>query len=250
MKILGSDFDGTFNYKGIDDVKRNAISRWRSEGNIFAIVSGRSADDLTNIVKEFSFECDYLVAHNGAVIAQPSGKIVSSTQCDGSIAVSLLKLLFENGCTWANVGVSSTFKVYADVTESESEDEYNLQNLPEIPWFTQISTRCADFTTAEKVTNVIREHMGNVLNPLQNGACIDIVKADINKAKGIYRLMDIIGAKYEDVIVVGDNVNDRDMIKEFKSYAMENGVDMIKKLADHTTPGVTELIEQELSGNI
>ena len=61
--------------------------------------------------------------------------------------------------------------------------------------------------------------------------------------------MNLLGAKYEDVTVVGDNVNDKDMIEEFNSYAMESGVDSIKKLADHITPGVAELIEKELSDN-
>jgi hydroxymethylpyrimidine pyrophosphatase-like HAD family hydrolase len=50
-------------------------------------------------------------------------------------------------------------------------------------------------------------------------------------------------------IVAGDNVNDLDIIKEFKSHAMENGVDMIKKVANYTAPGVVELIERELLVN-
>ena len=52
--------------------------------------------------------------------------------------------------------------------------------------------------------------------------------------------------KYEDVIAVGDNINDRDMLAEFRSYAMKNGVDFIKELADDTVSSVTELIEKEL----
>ena len=50
----------------------------------------------------------------------------------------------------------------------------------------------------------------------------------------------------EDVIAVGDNVNDTDMIRDFYSYAMERGVDSIKDLADHTTETVAELIQKEL----
>ena len=85
------------------------------------------------------------------------------------------------------------------------------------------------------------------LNPLQNGCWIDIVRTDMNKAKGLYILMEYLGAKYDDIIAVGDNINDSDMIREFKSYAMENGVDDIKKLADYVTPGIAELIERELN---
>jgi len=36
------------------------------------------------------------------------------------------------------------------------------------------------------------------------------------------------------------------MIAAFFSYAMENGVDCIKALADRTTPSVTALIDREL----
>jgi hydroxymethylpyrimidine pyrophosphatase-like HAD family hydrolase len=50
----------------------------------------------------------------------------------------------------------------------------------------------------------------------------------------------------ENVIAVGDNVNDTDMIRDFYSYAMERGVDSIKKLADATTETVAELIRNEL----
>jgi hydroxymethylpyrimidine pyrophosphatase-like HAD family hydrolase len=71
----------------------------------------------------------------------------------------------------------------------------------------------------------------------------------MDKAKGIYRLIDLLGAKYEDVISVGDNINDKDMIKEFRSYAMENAVPLIKELADYETSGITELIERELEIN-
>ena len=81
---------------------------------------------------------------------------------------------------------------------------------------------------------------------LQNGRCIDIVRHDMNKAKGLYLLMDITGAEYEDVIAVGDNINDEDMLREFRSYAMENGVPYIKEIANDITKGIAELIEKEL----
>jgi hydroxymethylpyrimidine pyrophosphatase-like HAD family hydrolase len=42
MKILGSDFDGTFNCGGIGEDKINAVKKWRAAGNKFGIVSGRS----------------------------------------------------------------------------------------------------------------------------------------------------------------------------------------------------------------
>ena len=54
------------------------------------------------------------------------------------------------------------------------------------------------------------------------------------------------GAEYEDMITVGDNINDTHMIAEFRSYAMENAVQAIKDIADYETHGITELIEKEM----
>ena len=124
--------------------------------------------------------------------------------------------------------------------------KYILDNVPSISWFNQINTELPDYETAEKVTAVVKEKFGDLLNPMQNGVCIDIVRADMDKAKGIYQLLDILGAKREDVIAVGDNINDKAMIEEFRSYAMNNGVELIKELADGTVSSITELIEKEL----
>ncbi|MEE1012140.1 MAG: HAD hydrolase family protein [Acutalibacteraceae bacterium] len=246
MKIIGSDYDGTLNHGGIDDVKRNAIKKWRDAGNVFALISGRGPDDVIRIYNEKQFGCDYLIANNGAIILKPDGTVVSDTRCNGAVTVPLLKLLFENGCPWGNVQTAFPCRVYADENDCAEEGGYTLKNMPTVEYFNQISTILPDFETAEKVTELIRERFGNELNPLQNGICIDIVRSDMNKAKGLYILMDILGAEYDDIIAVGDNINDRAMIEEFRSYAMENGVDAIKELADYTVSSVTELIEKEI----
>ena len=67
---------------------------------------------------------------------------------------------------------------------------------------------------------------------------------------GIYRVMEYFGGTYEDVITVGDNINDVDMIREFRSYAMKSGVEKLQALADGIVNDVTELLVRELSGSV
>lgn len=247
MKIIGSDYDGTLNHGGIDDAKKAAISRWRKEGNIFALISGRCIKDVLIIQKEKGFECDYLIATNGAVIMKPDGEVVSDVRCKGDLAKPLLKLLFDSGCPWGNLETAFPCRVFADASDCEEDGEYTLDNMPEITYFNQINTALPSVEKAAEVTEKIKQRFGEFLNPLQNGSCIDIVRADMNKAKGLYTLAELTGVRYEDIIAVGDNINDRDMIAEFRSYAMENGVDEIKRLANYITPGITELIIKELN---
>ena len=135
----------------------------------------------------------------------------------------------------ARIGVGFLRVVDGDVFEASN---LNRQLLSRVPLLGTSKAKAA----ADELT----VRYGDKLNILQNECCIDIVRLDVNKAVGIYKLLEIVGAKYEDVITVGDNYNDADMIREFRSYAMDNAVPLLKELADATVPGVTELIYREL----
>lgn len=245
MKIIASDFDGTLNHGGIDEKKRNAIKRWRKAGNLFGIVSGRSASDLLGIPKKNNFEYDFLIASNGAVIMDAEGNVLAESRCDGALAKPLIEFILSLGGCWASV--HTKFKCVMDERDDERfEDEFTFATLPEIPYFNQISTFGPDEKEAARVAEEIRKKFGEYLNPLQNGTSIDIVSADMNKAAGLYKLLELIGAGYDDMITVGDNINDTHMIAEFRSYAMENAVQSIKDIADYEIHGITELIEKEI----
>lgn len=238
MRLIGSDYDGTLNHGGIDDAKRRAISRWRSCGNVFSVVSGRSVEDLIHLGDGEGFECDYYLAYNGALAVDPLGREVFSAKCAGDIIPGIIESLLGLGCEEFFIGYDKCLRFSSGSPE--------MSKLGDIPFFYQISTVCRDSEAAGVVTAALAERFGDRVNPLQNGRCIDIVRADINKAGGLCALGERLGISERDIIAVGDNVNDADMIARFRSYAMENAVDLIKSLADAVTPGIAELIEREL----
>ncbi len=246
MKIIASDYDGTLNHGGIDDKKRNAIKEWREKGNKFGIVSGRITDDLLRIYKKDKLELDFLLACNGAVILTTDGKILKEDRVDGDILKPILDFIFSLGADWAAIQSDRSY-IIDENDNDRLPDEFTRKTLPELKYFNQISTILEDDEEALMVTNAIREKFGDKLNPLQNGRCIDIVSATMNKAKGLYDYLELVGGKYEDMITVGDNINDTHMIKEFRSYAMANGVQSIKDIADYVTEGIKELIEKEMN---
>ena len=245
MKIIASDYDGTLNHGGIDDAKRDAIKRWRKAGNLFGIVSGRGPSDLVDLHKRNNFECDFLLASNGAVIMDSEGRILAESRCDSKLAKPLIEFLMNNGCSWACIHSDADYDI-GEREDGRNENCLPLELMPEIAYFNQINTILPDDEQAEKVTDAVKNAFGDYLNPLQNGRCIDIISADMNKAQGLYSLLRIVGAEYDDMITVGDNINDTHMIAEFRSYAMENAVQAIKDIADYETHGITELIEKEM----
>lgn len=245
MKIIATDYDGTLNHNGIDKAKQNAISKWRKAGNLFGVVSGRGVRSLLDCIEDKDFEFDFLIANNGAVICDENINTIKEYRCDGAVAKPFIEDLFSWECPFANIDKDAPIMVRAEGEECD-EDEIRIEQLPEITYFNQISTMLPTVEEAAEVVLKIRKKYSNVLNPLQNGTCIDIVPTGIDKAKGIYGLLEVVGGSYEDVIAVGDNINDEAMIAAFRSYAMANGVQLIKDLADDITEGITELIEKEM----
>ncbi len=245
MKIIASDYDGTFNHNGITTEKLNAVSTWRKAGNLFGIISGRGFPSLLECIQEHPFEYDFLVCNNGAVIYDTKDKIIFEERCDGKFAQPLVEDLFRWNCPIANIDKDEPIRV-VNTSDTKKVDEIYLCDLPEISYFNQVSTYLETAEKASEVVNKIEEKYSDILTPLQNGTCIDIVPVGVNKAQGIYALLKLVGGKYEDVIAVGDNINDRHMIAEFRSYAMANAVDSIKKTADDIVDDVTDIIIKEL----
>lgn len=245
MKIIASDYDGTFNRNGITEVKKEALAKWRRAGNLFGIISGRGYPSLKECIDSHPFEYDFLVCNNGAVIYNTDGRIMFEARCEGSKAKPFIEDLFLWGCPMANIDRDIPIRI-VNTNDTIDEDELYLSQLPEIEYFNQISTYLETAEAAAEIVKKIEDKYSSALTPLQNGNCIDIVPKGVNKAQGLYSLLDVIGGAYEDIIAVGDDINDTHMIGEFRSYAMENGVDSIKALADSIIADVTEIIEKEI----
>ena len=247
MKILGSDFDGTLTVGGIDEVKCEAIRAWRRAGNLFGLVSGRGPSYLYRLREQYpDLEMDFLAAYNGAFIVDHEGKTLHTTPCEGVSAYRLTEDLLRWGCPVVFVNGERSYTVKQDGVPLGASECY-LSELPRgTSWFHQVSIQLDTPADVAMMDERISKAYGDRLNPLKNNICIDIVDATVNKAYGLRCVAEQFGCKENDVIAVGDNLNDLDMLKAFRSYAMENGVEEVKRVADRTVKTVTELIYREL----
>ena len=252
MKIIGSDYDGTLTHK-LGTATFEAISAWRRAGNLFGIVSGRPISFREDVLKEHpALELDFFVGYNGAVISDGEGNVIFEKRCTDVTATNLTKHLLALGCPFVHV---NSDRYYCVVSSDENRPSWvdptniiTLEDLPSLPYFHQISTQFPDNEEAAKrVTATLKEAYGGLLNPLQNATCIDIPHATINKTQGLLRVAEYFGAARSDLIAVGDNINDTDMIRDLYSYAMATGVESIKSLADRITESVAALIEREIT---
>ena len=232
MRILASDYDGTLDAGGIDDRKREAIRRWRAQGNRFGIISGRNLDDLVFQAADNRLDCDFLIANNGAVTATADGTVLSDW-------------LFSRGVPAVRLGGARCG--YIRAAGSSAPGDIPAELLPTLPYFYQISVELSAPQEALALAEQLHLSFGGAIDLHPNGKWLDIVPRSVDKAAALRQLAARLSVPTEKVIVVGDSTNDAGMLAAFPSYAMASALPSVQRLADAVTPGVAELIGRELA---
>ena len=252
MYILASDYDGTLNRGGISASVREAVARFRAAGNLFGIVTGRDYWMYETVARE-NLPIDFILAMNGAMLIAT----------DGERAGEILRVERQanNGCMrwiaehlWTHYGQSvDTVLVRDRITFRADVPEGNERYAPlsradadspdGIKAFSQMNTRCDTEDLARRCAEEINARWGDTINALQNGVCIDIPPAGIDKGEGVARYAAAMGVPGENVYCAGDNMNDYAMIARFHGLAVENAVPALKSAAEATFPDIAAMID-------
>ena len=86
---LASDYDGTFKQGSIRDEDKEAIQRFRSRGNRFGLVTGRSLSMLEQEFARYDMHMDFIIACTGAVIFDQDLNVIFKKPMDTATAWEL-----------------------------------------------------------------------------------------------------------------------------------------------------------------
>ena len=251
MKILGSDYDGTFAEGGIDGEKLAAVAAWRASGHKFGIVSGRGGDFLPILrARHPDLALDFFAACNGAYITDGDGAVIFEAPCRAVSPIALADWFYDSAVAVAiKVDEHCLYALKEGDTLPEwmvAEEKVPFSSLAALEYFHCFSVCFPSVPEALAAAERVHATFGDRLCTLPNGNWLDIVDPCINKAEGLLRVAEHFGAARADVIAVGDNANDMDMIRAFRSYAMENGVEALRAAAGAVVGSVCEVIKLEL----
>lgn len=246
MKLIGSDYDGTLNHGGIDEEKLAAIRRWREAGNVFGVVSGRGPDFLAELTEKLGDNFDFYASCNGGVAVDATGNPLFDCRCEGVDARAFVADLLEWGAPLAYVNYDDVCIMVGNAATTERVD-YLVEDMPDLPYFHKMAVFLPGPDEAGALVEKVRAKYGDSVNPLQNWWCVDIAPYGVDKAAGLRRLAAHFGVAEEDIIAVGDNLNDAAMVGAFRGYAMAQGSEELKAVADFVTESVTDLIINELA---
>ena len=80
MKLLASDYDKTL-YTNKRNLMLNidAVNKFRENGNLFALVTGRSFVSIKQEINYYNIKYDYLACNNGLIVFDNEDNIIDSS---------------------------------------------------------------------------------------------------------------------------------------------------------------------------
>jgi len=268
-KLIAIDMDGTLlrEDKTISSKTKEALKAANSLGVKIVLTSGRPIQGIKKYLNELQLigKDDYVIGLNGAMICNCSDySIISSSE---TLKGKDLKYIY-NKVRELRTYVHA-FTRYEDLVNIESkfsEGEEKRINL---------KVKVVDFLTETKdddeILKVVLEEEKDVLDKITSQIpkelfeeynvirsldfMIEFMKKGCTKANGIEKLAQHLGISREEIIAIGDAINDKEMIEYAGlGVAMGNAEEEIKMQADFITKtneedGVAHVIHKFIVNN-
>ncbi len=245
-KILVSDYDKTF-YLNDEDVEKNkiAVEKFRKNGNIFVIATGRSYYDMQKKISEYKIIYDYLIINHGATILNEKDEIIYNFSIKNETANKIrddLKKYIPNIKIDTEINKNKIqAQKYFCCKEKMSRLDFNNEDL------TKINIKLDSEEITNEISKMINDKYSNDINCYKvSKDMIEIISKEINKAKAIQLFANYYDLDNKFIYTIGDGYSDIEMIKNFNGYAMKDSVEELKKVAKKECESVAKLIEKIL----
>ncbi len=213
-KVLVVDFDRTLFINNSDMLNNiNSINKFRENGNIFIIATGRTYNSLKKEIDKYNIEYDYLILNHGSLVIKKDKSTLFHYKIDKNILFDITNYL-------------SKYKPKSVMYSYYTEDTNDINN-PDISKITIGFQK--DIETFKKVMMDVVKKYNNKLNIYftQNYE-IEIISKETNKSKAIDLLMKKANFKKENIYTIGDSYTDIDMINDYNGSCMEKSIDILK----------------------
>ena len=200
MKLLATDYDGTFksNLRSLQ-LNKVAIENFMSNGNKFAIVTGRNFESIKKDINRYNIKYDYLSCNNGLIVFDNKDNIISSS------ILSSDDLNFI--CSSATEFGIKTPRLYNYYSRTNSNE-----NVLEV------------FVRFKNI-NLAKQYIKSIESNLDNIKCFYIgtyvfISNKITKADAVSLISERENILSKDIFTVGDYKNDIEMLQMYNGHRM------------------------------
>lgn len=248
--ILFSDFDGTLcprDNKKVFHENLVAVQKFRKAGNIFCLATGRSLSSLKRQWTDCQNYLDYIILDNGSVCIDNHEKVIFEHKIPHHTAQAILRQAIFSHETQTKFGLV----YYHDMTERQSLDGdvtkircWVRNDKTAIKITETINCDFSEYAKAFPMLDVFPSGLSWLDTSVGFTAFVDIVPRDAGKERSVAKLARLLNFDIKQVVTVGDDTNDLEMIKEFNGYAMKKSVPALLQAveATHIVSSVANLI--------
>jgi Cof subfamily protein (haloacid dehalogenase superfamily) len=240
---------------------RNVIRRAQAAGVVVVLASGRIAVSIEQFSRILGLHKHpgYFICNNGAVIQEShTGAIVNEVRLDPETALIVYDLADAEGFP---VQIYEDDIMYVSRTNEFTEYDKKLTGLRQVVvenFRAMAGGGCykllipGDPMLLVPLESIIRTYLGeNITLFTSKPYFLEILPAKTDKGTALAKVAELMGIKREEVLAIGDSMNDEAMIRwAGMGVAMVNGDERIKSIADLVTEktnnndGVAEVIEK------
>ena len=271
-KFVAIDLDGTMlnSYGVVTENTKNVIQNVIDKGIDVIIASGRPIDSIKTIAKEIGSN-KYFIAGNGALVYDiQNEEIIYEKYISKEKALEIIKICEENSISYnlytettiiANSLRYNVLYYYKENLKKEEnkrtkitivDDVYDYVKKLDNPRFLKITICDSNKFVFQSIIRKLRKvnnievldvsHMSRKV--IKQGTedipieyyYTEISLKDVDKWNAITFLAQKMNVKQEEIVAIGDNINDKNMIENAKlGIAMEGSSPNIIKIADVIT---------------
>lgn len=200
-KMLVSDYDDTF-YVSDFLIKFNidAIKRFRENGNVFVLSTGRNYHSIKNKINKYKIQYDYLSCLNGLLIFDKNNKLINANYINGD---TVKQILF--GLRAQDISCNSMMYDEYSIT-------MNTNSVAEMRILMNNLKRCKEYINSlQKVfPNIQIEKNYNKM----------YIHNKTDKVDSVKKLQSLTGIEDENVYTIGNGKSDIKMISEYDGASM------------------------------
>ena len=250
IKLIALDIDGTImdrNFSISGEVK-NAIKDAMDRNIHIILATGRMYSATVPIAKELGLKTP-LIVYQGSLVREfyNSDEILMHHTVPSNFSMEIIKDLRNYG---VQINAYINDNLYAEDISPILEEYTSKRNIPifKVDGFEEINdlqpTKILglDYDTAlvDKIRNELKQKYDGAINITKSTRYFcEFVNNKCSKANSILFLADKLGVDSSEIMAIGDQDNDKDMLKIAKiSVAMGNGDEELKKIADYVTDTV------------
>lgn len=285
-KLVAIDLDGTLlnSYSEVSEINKRAIKEMTEKGVKIVLCSGRPKNFIRSIAHDLGLN-NYIVCGNGSMIYNlKEDKIIYNKFMEKEKVLKIVKICEENSIYYSiatnkNILAKSlNYNVlfYHHENEKKAEDKKIQINIVQDMYkyieereeedYLKINISDSDSIIFDGIIRKLREikkidvldveHMSR--KKIKVGTedvkveffYTELTAKNVNKWSALEYLINMLNIKKEEVIAIGDNINDKEMLENAGlGVAMANSAPYIKEFADEVTldnnsDGVAEVLKK------